>query len=349
MVVIVCLLAGIIATFLVGERCFRAVVCPQIRDIFENVPPFNVTIEPENPAAKLVEFKTSDGLYLRGSLLNSDVQDPCGLVLFLPELRGNHWMASKYCEALLNEGFVVLSFDFRNQGTSDSLPGYSPIHWMTEYEMTDVEAALEFVESDERLSTLPLIAFGVSRGGVAALLTGCRYPRIRAVIADSAFGTMAMIRFFVNRFVQHVIPVWVYRLLPKWHVDITLRQAVELSEKGRNCRYCHLETDAKALESETVLLISGGRDSYVTPEIADRLHSIVGRQAELWIAPGAKHNMSRAVQKDEYDRRVIAHVRKCLHPAEVQSSTVSSAAMPFKNAGMADTLVTDSTARCTAD
>lgn len=106
-----------------GGRTVFCAVASQIRDIFENVPPFNVTIEPENPAAKPVEFTTSDGLCLRGSLLNSDVPDPAGLVLFLPELRGNHWMASKYCEALLNDGFVVLSFDFRNQGTSDSMPG----------------------------------------------------------------------------------------------------------------------------------------------------------------------------------------------------------------------------------
>ena len=135
---------------------------------------------------------------------------------------------------------------------------------------------------------------------------------IRAVIADSAFGTMAMIRFFVDRFVAHVIPYWLFRLLPQWHVDITLKQAVELSESGRHCKYCHLEEDAKGLESVTVLLISGARDSYVTPVIARRLHEIVGLQADLWIAPGAKHNMSRTVQPEEYDRRIVAHVAKCL-------------------------------------
>ena len=32
----------------------------------------------------------------------------------------------------------------------------------------------------------------------------------------------------------------------------------------------------------------------------------------LWLAPGAKHNMSRAVQTEEYDRRVVAHLAKCL-------------------------------------
>jgi len=311
-VVVIYLVIGIVACILLLDRGFRSYVSPQIRDIFENVPPFNVNVEPENAAARRVEFTTADGIQLRGSLLNADLKDVAGLVLFFPELHGNHWMAQRYCEAFIKERFAVLSFDFRNQGQSDSMKGYSPIHWMTEFEMADVEAALEFVESDPELASLPIVAFGISRGGVAALLAGCRYPRIRAVIADSAFGTMAMIRFFVDRFVKHVIPEWFYFLLPKWHVNMTLRQAVRLSEKGRQCRYCHLEHDVNGLESGSVLLISGGRDSYVTPEIAQRLRGVIGLKAELWIVPGAKHNMSRAMMTEEYDRRILAHAKKWL-------------------------------------
>ncbi len=318
------IILGSCAAFFLTERGFRRYVVPKIREIFENVPPFNVVPEPEDPTARRVEFQTTDGLTLRGSLFNADIPKPIGLVLFLPELRGNHWMSRRYCQALLRQGFVILGFDFRNQGSSDSLQGYAPIHWMTEYEMRDVDAALQFIESDEQLSTLPIIAFGVSRGGVAALLTGCRYPRIRCVIADSAFGTMAMIRFFVDRFVQHVIPEWVFRLLPKWHVEQTLREAVKLSERRRNCQYLHLEKEASGLDASTVLLISGGRDSYVTPAIASHLRDIVGVSSELWIAPKAKHNMSRSVQPDEYDQRVVSHVNRCLGIAQRESATDDS-------------------------
>jgi pimeloyl-ACP methyl ester carboxylesterase len=122
-----------------------------------------------------------------------------------------------------------------------------------------------------------------------------------------------MIRFFVDRFVQHVIPEWLFALLPNWHVKITLKQAVHLSEAGRKCRYAHLEDEVKGLESANVLLISGARDSYVTPVIAGKLHEVIGKQAELWLAPGAKHNMSRAVQTEEYDRRIVAHLARCLN------------------------------------
>ena len=303
---------GVTAFLLAGDHVFRRIVTPKICDIFENVPPFNVAAESEQLDAQPIRFRTVDGVMLAGSLLNADRIHPPGLVLFLPELRGNHWMARRYCHALLDRGFVVLSFDFRNQGESEAMPEYTPIHWMTEFEMTDVAAALEFIESDSRLNTLSMIAFGVSRGGVAALLAGCRYPRIRAVISDSAFGTMSMIRFFVGRFVRHVIPEWLYRMLPEWHVKLTLKQAVKLSESRRKCTYVHLEQEVSGLESASVLLISGSRDSYVTPEIVARLYEIVGNPAALWIAQGAKHNMSRSVQTEEYDRRVVAHAEKCL-------------------------------------
>lgn len=322
--VVIQVLVVIVAVALLMEWGFRRVVSPKIRDIFENVPPFNVIPEPENPDAQRIEFKTSDGILLRGSLLNSDVPNPPGLVLFLPELHGSHWMARRYCEALLRHHYMVLSFDFRNQGESEVMAGYTPIHWMTEYEMTDVEAALQFIESNEKLDSLPLVAFGVSRGGVAALLTGCRYPRIRAVIADSAFGTMAMIRFFVDRFVMHVIPEWLFALLPNWHVRITLKQAVQLSEAGRNCQYAHLEDEVKGLESANVLLISGARDSYVTPVIAGKLHEVIGKEAELWLAHGAKHNMSRAVQTEEYDRRIVNHLNRCLNQTTEKSTANES-------------------------
>ena len=304
-------LIGIIA-IVVCDLAFRRYVTPRICDIFENVPPFNVASETADHNAERLSLVTDDGVILRGSLINGHLQDPKGLILFLPEMRGNHWMARRYCAALIERGYMVLSIDFRGQGESDSQPGYSPIHWITEFEMADVDAMMHFIQSRPNLRTAPLLAYGVSRGGVAALIAACRYPQISGVIADSAFGTMSMTTYFVDRFVTYVIPQWVYRRLPKWHVDSTLRNGITLSEKRRHCKYVHLERERAALDSRHVLLISGGRDSYVTPDIAMRLQSIVGQQCQLWIAPGAKHNMSRSVCTEEYDRKVTAHCDDCL-------------------------------------
>ena len=302
----------VIVAVVACDQAYRRYVTPRISDIFENVPPFNVVAEIGQPGAELLVIPTADGAILQGSLINGQLKNAKALVLFLPELRGNHWMARRYCDALIRHDYVVMAVDFRSQGESAEMPGYSPIHWITEYEMADVAAMLEFIESRPLLKNLPLLVCGVSRGGVAALVAACRYPRIRGVVADSAFGTMSMTKYFVDRFASHLIPSWVYRLLPAWHVDLTLRHAMQLSEKRRSCKYVHLEREQETLDSNSVLLISGGRDSYVTPEIAARLQSIIGKHCQLWIAPGAKHNMSRSVCTEEYDRRVLNHFDVCL-------------------------------------
>ena len=301
-----------IAAVLACDLAFRRYVTPRICDIFENVPPFNVVTDNPMDTAEAISMVTADGVNLKGSLVNGHLPDAKGLVLFLPELSGNHWMAKRYCAALIDQGYMVLSVDFRSQGESDSQSGYSPIHWVTEFEMKDVDAMMHFIQSRPTLKSLPLLAYGVSRGGVAALIAACRYSCVSGVVADSAFGTMSMTKYFVDRFVTYVIPQWIYQLLPKWHVDMTLRNGIKLSERRRKCHYVHLERERSSLDSRTVLLISGGRDSYVTPEIARRLQDIVGESCQLWIAPGAKHNMSRSICTEEYDRRVIAHCDHCL-------------------------------------
>lgn len=53
-----------------------------------------------------------------------------------------------YCQGLVVAGFHVLSVDFRNQGESDSIPGYVPIHWVSEYELDDVRHILEWISNN---------------------------------------------------------------------------------------------------------------------------------------------------------------------------------------------------------
>lgn len=295
-----------------GDLVLRKYATSRIADMFENVPPFSIAAHEPNPEAKRLTIPSRTGINLSGSLQWPTHLKPHGLVIFFPELNGDHWMARQYCEGLLKNGFAVLGFDFRNQGESQSVADYAPIHWVTDFELEDVAAVLEFIESDPELSTMSLVAFGVSRGGVAALIAGGRYPRIRAVIADSAFGTMSMMRHYVDRFVRLVIPGWLYAILPSWHISLALRQGLLLSQKRRKCRYLHLDDEVKGLSQTSVLLISGKRDSYVTPTIARELQSLIGSNSELWLVDHAKHNMARAVAQEEYDRRVVNHMCRSL-------------------------------------
>jgi uncharacterized protein len=305
--------AAFIVWFL--ELILRRYVAPRIADIFENMPPFDVTEDEARHAAQPISFLTSDGLTLVGSLVRPPSGKARGLVIFFPELDGSHSMSVQYCASVLDAGYALLGFDFRNQGDSGTQDGYAPIHWITEYEMLDVAAVLEFVGSHEELGTLPLITFGVSRGGAAALIAASRYPRIRCAIADSSFSTLSMTRHFVDRFVTLIIPQWLYLVLPEIHVRGALRDALRLSQKRRRCRYVHLENESQGLSDTPVLLISGLRDSYVKPDVARNQQRICGPLSELWLVNDAKHNRARSVATAEYDQRVVSFIRKSLDHA----------------------------------
>ncbi|HID21319.1 MAG TPA: alpha/beta fold hydrolase, partial [Planctomycetaceae bacterium] len=159
-----------------------------IFSVIDTAPPFNVEPHPPNEAGKPISFPTTHGLTLRGSLYRQTDQPSRGLIIFCHELGGNHWSALSYCEGLWEAGFDILAFDFRNQGESDALPGYEPLHWLTCYEVQDVLSAIRFVRQDDQLARMPLGLFGISRGGGAALAAGALTPSVRCVACEGAFA-----------------------------------------------------------------------------------------------------------------------------------------------------------------
>ncbi|MEO2012928.1 MAG: alpha/beta fold hydrolase [Fuerstiella sp.] len=278
----------------------------RIQGILESVMPIGATVSQPDQTATLLSIPTSDGLKLSGSLYYPATESP-GLVVFLPELNSDHWTAVTYARALMSAGFAVLSFDFRGQGNSDSQDGYEPSHWITEFELTDIESVLAFIRDDPKLSQLPLGMMGVSRGGSAAMLAVCRYPQVAAVVTDSGFTTMEMIHSFLNKFSRVIIPDWIFSRLPNWHVNKTLRTSLTRSEKARACRYVLLKSELATHTQQPVLLISGDRDSYVTPAVTRTIAAALGQEDNVWIVNKAKHNRSRAKCPDEYDQRIVEH------------------------------------------
>ncbi len=280
----------------------------RIQGILESVMPVGTTLAHPDHSATLMSIPTSDGLNLSGSLYYPAVRAP-GLVVFLPELNSDHWTALTYARALMSAGFAVLSFDFRGHGSSVSQDGYEPSHWITEFELIDIESVLAFIKDDPKLSQLSIGMMGVSRGGGAAMLAACRYPQVAAVVADSGFTTMEMIHFFLDKFSRVIIPDWLFCRLPTWHVNRTLRVSLARSEKSRACRYVLLAPELATYTQQPMLLISGACDSYVTPAVTRTIAAALGQEDNVWIVDKAKHNRSRTKCPDEYDRRIVDHFR----------------------------------------
>jgi len=288
---------GAVVAVELGIHLFSVIV---IVPIFERRLPFNVTpVEPLESVERLF-IPTSNGLTLRGSL-HMPSAEPLGLVIFCPEFQGTHWTAMDYCEGLLETGFAVLAFDFRGQGESDDMPGYEPLHWCTEHEISDVQSVVRFIRSRPGFTEISIGLMGISRGANAALAVAADDASVKCVVADSAFTTDTLMVLYSARWVRHSTPRWFY--LPEWHLYISCRLARFVSEMRRAVRHPRLERSVAGLRQRSVLLIAGARDSYVPPENSRRIQKWIGGNSRVWDVPGARHNSARQTNRQEYDKR----------------------------------------------
>ena len=303
-------MAWIIATCVVAITIMMIVVqlaiSRAVMRMLENAPPLNAGDFGADSRANELRFETEDGLTLQACHFPQLDRPSRGLILFCHELGGNRWSALSYCEALFEAGFEILSFDFRNHGSSDKQADYEPLHWLTQFELVDVCGALSLIEARDELKQQPLGIFGVSRGGSAALAAAATSDVVECVACESAYSTRSMMSLFSQRWVSLLVPQWMSGWIPAWHVELSLTGGRLYSQFKRKCRYAHIERFVRKLRKRQVLLISGERDNYVRPEIANALHQCLGEETtELWMVPKARHNGARQADKEGYDRRLV--------------------------------------------
>lgn len=274
---------------------------------FEARPAFQVTPPPEEgPRPERVIFPTTNGMRLHGGVYYPHDGHPRGVIVFCPETDAVYQTALNYTPALLEAGFAVLSFDFRNEGDSDHLPTYQAMHWLSEYEVADVHAALDFVQSQPQFEGLPVGLFGVSRGGCAALAAAATRPEVRDVLAEGPFSTHQLALYYALKWIGAVVGGW-RPLIPEWHVRLTLWFTLRFSEFRNGSRFVRLESLLPRLKDRKLLVISGGRDSYVPEFMPRRICELAGHSPEEshWVVADAKHNLERQASPAEFDARIV--------------------------------------------
>ncbi len=310
-VIVGLLLIPVLADVLIQWHAVRVVLA-----LIENSPPFRIESLPPDPDAEPFSTRTVDGITLRGCLYRHTEQTPRGLIVFCPEFASNHRSAMLYCSALSRAGFHVLAFDFRNHGDSDSMPGYEPLHWLTHYEVIDLNTVINHVYSQPDLTELPLGLFGISRGGGAALYVAAQRQEVLRVATEGAFGTEMLMMAHARHFVPIAAPPALARLFPDWHIRITITLARWISQRRRHCRYAMLERILPQLKEKPALVIAGMRDTYVLPAVAHEIARLIDQPDAVWTVAKAKHNLARSVKPDEYDRRLVEFFLKLDQPMD---------------------------------
>jgi uncharacterized protein len=326
-------------TTLVG--CLSFVVwkyTPIIGRIFEEKPLFLPLRVTPVEGGDDVRFRTADGLELVGTYLNARTQRRSGVIVFCHEYLSNRWSALLYADHLRDQGFDLFSFDFRNHGESQVDPAYSPLQWVTDHELADLEAALAYLRTRPDADPAGAGLFGVSRGGGTALCVAGRNPGVWGVITDGAFPTRGTMLPYILRWAEvYVGSGYLWRSAPVALFEFLGWVALLRTQTKLGLRYANVERGVAQLSPRPWLSIHGGRDTYIGVGIAQRLFERAGEPKELWVVEGAKHNRCREKDPAHYSERITSfmqsHAPRSRQGGESRTKALPPAAMldlPFQ-------------------
>lgn len=275
--------------------------------IFEEKPFFIIPRGKPVPDAEDIRFKTADNLVLHGCYLHTTASERKGVVLFGLEYGSNCWACIPYCEQLVASGFDVFTFEPRGQGESQVQPGYEPLQWTTHFEIQDVQAAIAYLKNRRDADPRGVGFFGISKGGSAGLFACAADPYVRCFVTDGIFATFTTVVPYMRKWIgiyskQRLL----YTIIPTWYYELVGRTCLGRLQRRRGFRCPDLERVMAKLAPRPLLMIHGGGDTYIKPEMASSLFGRAKSPKELWLVEGAKHNQAIQVAGEEYHRRVCA-------------------------------------------
>ncbi len=284
---------------------------PIVGRIFEEKPMFlPLRVAPIDGGEDAL-FRTRDGLTLAGTYLKARTATRAGVMVFCHEYLSDRWSAIPYADHLRDQGFDLFTFDFRNHGESPKDPDYSPLQWVTEHEVYDLQAALAYLRSRPDADSAGVGLFGVSRGGGTALCVAGREPRVWGVITDGAFPTRGTMLAYILRWAEiYVGNPFFWKAMPIWIFDFLGWSSRLRTQMKLHCRYADVEKGAARLAPRPWLAIHGQKDAYIGVDIARGLFGRAGEPKELWIVEGAKHNRCREKDTTAYVARVADFIQR---------------------------------------
>ena len=238
-----------------------------------------------------------DGTALRGWFMPAEV--PTGrAVVIVPGIDSNRLaggISLALAADLVSDGFDVLTFDLRGQGTSDG----DTLSFGAR-EQDDVLGAVAAVRAH---GARHVAVVGFSMGAAAAMLAGARSPDIEALVLDSAFADLR------DTLGEGIATNW---HVPGPVVDYAMLLYRVLS--GTDPASVVPADAIPALGTRPLLFISGANDGAVRPGDGASMASAAGASATFVLVPGAGHVGSFFVDPVAYAARVRTFLEAALAP-----------------------------------
>jgi pimeloyl-ACP methyl ester carboxylesterase len=221
------------------------------------------------------------------------------------EFGSNRWSCQPYCDPLLQAGYDIFAFEPRNQGQSQAMPGYEPLHWLTSYEVADTLAAIHYLKKRPDADPKGIGFFGISRGANAGLIAAARDRSVRCLVTDGAFGTYSTMIPYMRKWVALYNQNYLaHGLLPSWFYHMMATAGMRKVQRQRHVRFEHVENAMPRLK-RPLLMIHGGDDTYIKVETAREPFKRAKGPKTFWVVPKAKHNQAIHIAGPEYAEKVV--------------------------------------------
>ena len=232
-----------------------------------------------------VNFKSSDGVDLKGWFIPSPKTEAPVIIVChgYPFDKGNI-LDLALC---LYPDYNLFLFDFRAMGESQG--NCFTGGWK---ETGDLEGAVAYLQGR---GVVEIGAMGFSLG--AAVIILANNSQIKGLVADSSFSDLNAL---INVIFRNLGPF-------KWSLVKLIKVWVRLFMGADTGQVSPLRTIA--FLHSPVLLIHGTEDNEIPVDHSRQLYQAAvsaGKDAELWLVPGALHGQAYYMDGEEYRRRVKA-------------------------------------------
>ena len=173
---------------------------------------------------------------------------------------------------------------------------------------------------------------GVSKGGSVGLLVAADDRWVKCVATDGAYATYTTMVPYMRRWVSiYSSRKWLQANMPDWLYGTIGSVAIREAADRRAVQFLSVERAVKRMR-QPLLMIHGGADTYIKPEMAEALFARAGsRDKTLWLVPQAKHNQALHAAGDEYHRRLAAFFTRHLGvAADVAATTPPDGTPPLE-------------------
>jgi hypothetical protein len=222
-----------------------------------------------------------DGWWLPGTR-------PAAIVLFHGFGRTHHrtW---RYAAFLRREGYHLLAVDFRSSRVRSRKPTT-----LGHYEVSDAEAALDWLLEQPEAGGVRVGFFGESLGASVGLEVAARRREVEAIAVDCPFAHAAWA-------LEDSCERWAR--LPR-QPSVRLLRSIGRRLTGCDPGAADTLSIMPALADRPVFFIHAMEDDRIDPEQTRLLWRAAGGKDPLWLIPGAGHNEGWSRQREAYEERV---------------------------------------------